>query len=180
MEWAEWCGRGKSLSLDFPLCGRKVATIFKRETWLRNYQPRVDKWSLAERPGFLRLYAFKPLVIGDFLRAGNTISQRAMRTGDNAATVKLDLSGMADGQRVGLCHFAKMYSWIGISQTNSRYWYSLDGVTFEGFGKQYQLRWGNYRGDRIGLFTYNDLGERGRIDIDSFTCQSVKPGRSIN
>jgi beta-xylosidase len=183
--------------------------------WEWNYQPRVDKWSLAERPGFLRLYAFKPLVIGDFLRAGNTISQRAMRTGDNAATVKLDLSGMADGQRAGLCHFAKMYSWIGISQTNgrrmltanqngattdgpailanviwlrstwnyqgnSRYWYSLDGVTFEGFGKQYQLRWGNYRGDRIGLFTYNDLGERGRIDVDSFTCQSVKPGRSIN
>jgi hypothetical protein len=35
----------------------------------------------------------------------------------------------------------------------SRYSFSLDGKTFTNFGEPYQLAWGNYRGDRIGLYT---------------------------
>jgi beta-xylosidase len=42
--------------------------------WEWNYAPRAEKWSLRERPGFLRLHAFAPL------KAGNTPTQRAMRT----------------------------------------------------------------------------------------------------
>ena len=36
------------------------------------------------------------------------------------------------------------------------------------FGEPYQLGWGDYRGDRIGIFTYNNKGEAGHIDCDSF------------
>jgi len=28
------------------------------------------------------------------------------------------------------------------------------------------LMWGNYRGDRIGIFTYNDKGNQGYADFD--------------
>jgi beta-xylosidase len=69
---------------------------------------RAEKRSLTERPGFLRLHAFAPF------KAGNTPTQRAMRTEHNEVTVKLDVSGMADGQEAGLCHFAKTYATLAL------------------------------------------------------------------
>ena len=48
----------------------------------------------------------------------------------------------------------------------SVFYYSLDGIDFIEFG-QYQLSWGYYRGDRIGIFCYNDLSESGFIDVDA-------------
>ena len=39
--------------------------------WQWNQQPRADKWSLAEHPGFLRLYAFRPLEEKKIFTAGN-------------------------------------------------------------------------------------------------------------
>ena len=46
--------------------------------------------------------------------------------------------------------------------------YSTDGVTFTNFGKPTPMTWGNYRGDRIGLYTVNDRQQSGFVDIDSF------------
>jgi hypothetical protein len=31
------------------------------------------------------------------------------------------------------------------------------------------LTWGAYRGSRVGLFTFNQAGERGYVDVDSVT-----------
>ena len=47
----------------------------------------------------------------------------------------------------------------------STFYYSLDGDHFMEFG-QYQLSWGHYRGDRIGIYCFNDLSESGFIDVD--------------
>jgi hypothetical protein len=33
----------------------------------------------------------------------------------------------------------------------------------------YQLGWGDYRGDRIGIFTYNNDADAGCLDCNSFT-----------
>lgn len=87
--------------------------------WEWNYQPRAEKWSLTERKGFLRLHAFLPLRPEDpdklILRTGNTITQRSMKTKCNVATLKLDVSGMVDGQHAGLTHFSTTrYSTLGI------------------------------------------------------------------
>lgn len=172
--------------------------------WAWNHHPRGEKWSLVERPGFLRLHAFKTLDRSDNLKkAGNTISQRVMRTASSVATVKLDLTALADGQRAGLCHFARTYSMFGVTQSGkdrtltyddngkvtsgpaitgdaiwlrsswghdgrSRYAYSLDGETFTDFGGVYQLTWGSYRGDRIGVYSYNNAGDHGHVDVDWF------------
>jgi len=51
----------------------------------------------------------------------------------------------------------------------SRFAYSEDGSNFTDFGDPYQLKWNFYRGDRIGIFNYNNLGDRGVVDVDSFT-----------
>ncbi|MDQ0936727.1 family 43 glycosylhydrolase [Streptomyces turgidiscabies] len=68
----------------------------------------------------------------------------------------------------------------------SQFSYSLDGNTFTSFGGTYQLTWAGYRGDRIGLYTYNPNGT-GYVDVDSvqytvataktYTCVSVRSGK---
>lgn len=178
--------------------------------WEWNYQPRADKWSLTERPGFLRLYAFRPLHRGDLKTVGNVLTQRSLRTSNNLVTVVLDLAGMADGQIAGLCHYSRDSSTLSVHcergefilefardqaitrgpplktqriwlrstwnlEGESRYSYSTDGTTFITFGAPYQLGWGNYRGDRIGIFTYNNDAEAGYIDVDSFTYHYDSP-----
>ena len=57
-----------------------------------------------------------------------------------------------------------VWDWTG----KSEYSYSLDGKSFKRYGDTYQLSWGFYRGDRIAIFNYNTLSERGFIDVDWF------------
>ena len=172
--------------------------------WEWNYQPRADKWSLIQRPGWLRMYSFVPLKNDDLLKAGNTLTQRSMRTSSNEVVIKLDLSGMADQQKAGLCHFAAPhYSSLGITRKGSKYFlefsiegriesgpwiandiiwlrstwgldgncrysYSLDGVKYIHFGRPYHLAWGSYRGDRVGIYSYNNRQQSGHVDVDFF------------
>lgn len=48
----------------------------------------------------------------------------------------------------------------------SQYYYSLDGDNFHSFGEPYQMVWGNYRGDRIGIYCFNDKSDKGFVDVD--------------
>jgi len=49
----------------------------------------------------------------------------------------------------------------------SHYSFSYDGIRFrKADGCDYQLRWANYRGDRVGLFSYNNLSESGVATFD--------------
>jgi beta-xylosidase len=172
-----------------------------RPEWQWNYQPRPGMWSLTERKGFLRLHAFAPLKPGDLKSVGNVLTQRAFRSSHNQFTVKLDVSGMVDGEEAGLSHFAKSFASIGVVQSGSTrtvsvndngsrtsgpelkqstvwlrsswgfdgassFSYSLDGKSFVPLGAIYQLTWGSYRGDRVGLFTVNDK-TAGWADFDS-------------
>jgi beta-xylosidase len=175
--------------------------------WEWNYQPRAGKWSLTERPGWLRLHAFKPLQPDNLLKAGNTLTQRAFRTTTNIVTLCFDFSGMTDGQVTGLCHFSRDYSALGVRQQGatrtiefqhdqkitpgpvistqrlwlrstwglmgrSEYSYSVDGTSFTSLGETYQLGWGHYRGDRIGIYCYNDKDDNGYVDVDFFHYQT--------
>ena len=175
--------------------------------WEWNYQPRNEKWSLSEKKGYLRLYAFTPIrpteVAKLILRAGNTLTQRSTRSTRNEVIIKMDISNMTNGQFAGLTHFASTYSTFGVKQINNtrsivydnngneiiylkinnktiwlkstwdytglnKYAYSLDGKDFKTLGDSYQLTWGSYRGDRIGIFNYNNLANSGFIDVDWF------------
>ncbi|NUT91764.1 MAG: family 43 glycosylhydrolase [Saccharothrix sp.] len=190
--------------------------------WEWHYQPRADRWSLTERPGFLRLKAFAPLVADNLTKAGNTLTQRVLRTAGGATvTVRLELAGLGDGQHAGLCHYAATYAGLGVRRSGttttiahnvggtvtlgpvvtqnavhirtswdvngvSQFSYSLDGSTFTSFGGTYQLTWGGYRGDRVGIYTYNPNGT-GYVDVDSvqytiaptraYKCVSVRSGK---
>lgn len=84
--------------------------------WEWYFQPRAGKWSLAERPGFLRLHALKRLAPGNLRKTPNILTQRPLRADGSAATVKLSLDGMADGQTAGLCFLGKASATIGVTQ----------------------------------------------------------------
>lgn len=169
--------------------------------WQWNYQPRDAYFSLRERPGWLRLKAFRPLETDKLLKAGNTLTQRTFRSKENEVVVKLDIAHLADGQKSGLCHFSSQHSAVGVVKDGgkcfleyrkndevtrgrlietryiwlksswgldglSRYSYSLDGDVFHPLGVPYQMVWGNYRGDRIGIYSFNNKEDKGFVDVD--------------
>ncbi|WP_370526821.1 glycoside hydrolase 43 family protein [Bacteroides sp. 51] len=70
--------------------------------WQWNHNPVNDKWSLAERPGYLRLKTAR--VTDNLFAARNTITQRTIGP-KSGATVSLDLSGMIDGDVAGFSAF---------------------------------------------------------------------------
>ena len=132
-----------------------------------------------------------------------------MGTAGGTATLKLDVSGMADGQATGLCHYGKRYAWLGVTQANgvnritysdngtqtlgptvngptvwirsiiadagTTWAFSFDEKEFTPFGKRYQFEWANYRGDRLGIFSYNNDTDAGFVDVDSFLYEFVGP-----
>jgi beta-xylosidase len=187
--------------------------------WEWNYQPRPDKWSLSERPGFLRLRAFPGLDGNNLLKVGNTLTQRVVRAKQAVVVVRLEFAALADGQHAGLSHFAAARrpdrpaassASIGVGRVGSeraiefsrdgiftrgpalsgnvvwlestwglegesRFAFSTDGRTFTPLGEPYQLAWGAYRGDRLGLFTFNNRADEGLVDFSDFRFTFAGP-----
>jgi hypothetical protein len=48
------------------------------------------------------------------------------------------------------------------------YEYSTDGIIFKSFGPEFTIAFGNWTGDRLGFFCWNEKEEDGFIDIDWF------------
>jgi hypothetical protein len=90
--------------------GPKFANV-----WQWNHVPDDTKWSLSERPGYLRLHS---LPAPDFWHARNTLTQRAIGP-ESIPTAELDAGGLKPGDVAGLALLDFPYAWIGVScQTN--------------------------------------------------------------
>ncbi len=78
--------------------------------WQWNHNPDDRRWSLSQRPGWLRLTAAR----ADHLAtARNTLTQ--MLVGPTMRiTARIDFAAMTDGQRAGLTLFGVRPSWIGL------------------------------------------------------------------
>lgn len=81
--------------------------------WQWNHVPVDDAWSLAARPGFLRLTA---LPADDLWSARNTLTQRAVGP-ESVATAVIDPAGLAPGDTGGLTVFNYPYAWLGVTKT---------------------------------------------------------------
>lgn len=79
--------------------------------WQWNHNPVHEKWSLAKRPGYLRLEAMQADTL---LQARNTITQKLM--GERGTiTVEMNMEYMEPGQNAGLAFLAgREENWIGI------------------------------------------------------------------
>lgn len=78
--------------------------------WQWNHNPVNDRWSLTEKPGYLRIYAMKACGIRT---ARNTVTQKLIGN-RGVITVELSTAGMAIGQKAGLTYLgADFDNWIG-------------------------------------------------------------------
>ncbi len=83
--------------------------------WQWNHAPDDARWSLTERPGFLRLHA---LAAPDFWSARNSLTQRSIGP-RSIPTAVLDASGLRDGDVAGLALLNLPYAWIGVRRTGA-------------------------------------------------------------
>lgn len=95
----------KGAPRQFPQGGDDFGARTLAPVWEWNYQPRMDEWSLAARPGYLRLHAFPGLDGGNLLKVGNVLTQRVVRAARPSFIARLEVTGMADGQHAGLVQF---------------------------------------------------------------------------
>lgn len=84
--------------------------------WESNHNSIDEVWSLTKRPGWLMLGALKA---DSFLHARNTFTQKIMGTTGEVVT-ELDVTGLAEGQKAGLCSMAKVYDLIGVQKKGGK------------------------------------------------------------
>jgi xylan 1,4-beta-xylosidase len=85
--------------------------------WQWNHLPDDSKWSLTERPGFLRLHS---LPANDFWWARNSLTQRAIGP-ESIVTTELDAAGLQPGDVAGLALLNLPYAWIGVARDAGGY-----------------------------------------------------------
>jgi beta-xylosidase len=158
--------------------------------WQWNHNPVAGAWSLTARPGWLRLAA-RPA--SDMTRARNTLTQKlwddagafevrldvgSMANGQRAGLTFI--SGSTFGWvGVGMTGGTRRILWEGgegprvtgpdlwlrgrYAGDTARLEYSLDGKGFTDTGVAFPLRFGHWKGARVGIFGY---GRDGHVDVD--------------
>jgi xylan 1,4-beta-xylosidase len=95
----------------------KRSDDFSSETlnpiWQWSHVPDDSKWSLKERPGFLRLHA---LPSKDFWQAKNSLTQRSIGP-RSTPTVIIETANLKAGDVAGLSVFGKPYAQLGIERS---------------------------------------------------------------
>jgi beta-xylosidase len=88
--------------------------------WGWNHNPDPSKWSLTERPGYLRLTTGK--VVPNLREARNTLTQRPFTNYDQTiptmGVTKMEVDYMKDGDIAGLAVFQDPYAYIAVKQDN--------------------------------------------------------------
>ncbi|MGC8824569.1 MAG: glycoside hydrolase family 43 protein [Bacteroidales bacterium] len=85
--------------------------------WQWNHNPDNNLWSIKQRKGYLRLIT--GTVVDDFEKARNTLTQRTFGPKCSGA-VKIDVSGMKEGDFAGLTLLQKQYGLIGVKYENGQ------------------------------------------------------------
>lgn len=103
---------------DFSYTNKKQLKLY----WQWNHNPIDNAWSVTDRPGFLRLTTAR--IVPNLFLAPNTISQRTIAP-TCTATVRLDFSGMKDGDKCGLAAFNGDSGVLTISRMGKKFTLSL-------------------------------------------------------
>ncbi|HEX3747752.1 MAG TPA: glycoside hydrolase 43 family protein [Bryobacteraceae bacterium] len=83
--------------------------------WQWNHVPVDSAWSLAERPGFLRLHALPATNLWD---ARNTLTQRGIGP-RSIPTAVMDTAGLKTGDEAGFALLIQPDAWIGVEKAES-------------------------------------------------------------
>jgi beta-xylosidase len=184
---------GAGTPIIHPQTSDDFETANLQPQWQWNHNPVPGAWSLAERPGWLRL---RGLPATELVLARNTLTQKLWGE-SGVVEAKLDGRGLSDGQRTGLAFMSgKVFSPAGIVReggVNRIYWdggigcevsrgtvwlrgeyqgdsarlsYSLDGSAYVDTGLVITLKSGQWKGARVALFSFGHGG--GAADFDYF------------
>jgi beta-xylosidase len=82
--------------------------------WQWNHNPDNSRWSLTERPGFLRLTTSR--VDADLVHARNSLTQRTFGP-ECSGTIAIDVTHMKDGDLSGLAALQKNYGFVGVKMS---------------------------------------------------------------
>lgn len=100
------------------VCAPETSDEFDRKKpglqWQWNHNPDNEKWSLTERPGYLRL---KASTAGNLKEARNTLTQRVQGPASQG-TVEMDVAGLKDGNVAGFGIFQFPYAYVAVEQEN--------------------------------------------------------------
>jgi len=152
--------------------------------WEWNHNPDDSRWSLRERPGFLRLM---PGTAASFLEARNTLTQQ-MQDESLEFTVRMDTSQMRDTVHAGLAMLDKFPSGLQVVQQGGKRTlqffhrdavtdgpelrqgavllrvsitgdraacsYSIDGRSYQTLGAEVPIAFSFWKGSRPALFAY--------------------------
>ncbi len=95
--------------------------------WGWNHNPDSTKWSLTQKPGYLRLTTAK--VVSNLTEARNTLTQRPFAKHDQniptTATTKIDITQMRDGDIAGLAVFQDPYAFIAVKKENGKLYVTM-------------------------------------------------------
>jgi beta-xylosidase len=107
--------------LDLPTSDEFSGNVLGMQ-WGWNHNPDDTKWSLTQRPGWLRLQTVK--AVPNLKEARNTLTQRIFMNYDpsvpTAGVTKLDVSRMKDGDVAGLAVFQDPYAYIAIRMEDGK------------------------------------------------------------
>jgi hypothetical protein len=78
--------------------------------WAWNHNPLDARWSLAQRPGFMRLQAGRARHLGG---ARNTLTQ-ILQGPASEITTRIEIGALAEQQRAGLSLFGVKVPWVGV------------------------------------------------------------------
>ena len=120
--------------------------------WQWNHNPDDANWTLAERPGWLRLKASRAQDLKD---ARNTLTQRVQGP-VSEGTVELDVSGLKAGDIAGLGIFQFPYAFVAVQQSGRK-----RSIVMVNNGATIAI---------IGHFTDNKIWFRAGATADGFTA----------
>ena len=109
---------------DYPLNSLPTNDNFRNYKlglqWGWNHNPDNTKWSLTERPDYLRLKTVN--VVDSLHKAQNTLTQRIFGypadLEHSYGTIKMEISSMKEGDVAGLAVFQNPYGYIAVKITN--------------------------------------------------------------
>lgn len=101
---------------NYPLRAPATTDEFKVKRlglqWQWNHNPDNAKWSLTERPGYMRL---KASLAKNLKSARNTLTQR-VQGANSEATVEMDITHLKDGNVAGFGIFEFPYAYVAVRQ----------------------------------------------------------------
>lgn len=84
--------------------------------WQWNHNPDIERWSLKDRKGYLRL---KASYAGDLKEARNTLTQRVQGP-CSEGTVEMEITGLKSGNVAGFGIFQFPYAYVAVHQIGDK------------------------------------------------------------